>query len=54
LSGAKVSQSANATNAMKPLTRVPMTLGSFEGSVVVYTMPTRMSVAEAMKSMAPT
>jgi hypothetical protein len=54
LSGANVSQSAKATSATKPLTRVPMTFESLDGSVVVYTIPTSISVAEAMNSMAPT
>jgi hypothetical protein len=54
LSGAKVSHNANATKATKPLTRVPVTFGSLAGVVVVYTMPTRMSTADAMKRRAPT
>lgn len=53
LSGAKVSHSANATRVTKPLTRVPMTFGSLAGVVVVYTMPTRMSSADATKSRTP-
>jgi hypothetical protein len=53
-SGAKLSHNANATSAPKPATSVPMTFGSFDGSVVVYTMPTRIRVAEAIKRIAPT
>jgi hypothetical protein len=35
LRGTKVSHSAKATSVTKPLTSVPMTFGSSEGSVVV-------------------
>ena len=52
--GAKVSHRPKATINANPGTRVPMTLGSEDFRVVVYTIPVRMRVVEIRNRSAPT